>query len=474
MAIVPPACYSYRHHLLLAPQTPTVSNITRKRDSNLPRQRGLGQQYGPLGETGQQDYSAIILGQQPGISHREESWGKRLGKGSAKAAGNLVFPVQNFQSEKKNKGESNPIQIDWTQIKELIERGSSGVKSGQILDNTRSLPDKDLVLGELQKSVDNNHLYWTTVLEKRDSNLTRQRDLGQQYGPLGETGQQDYSAVILGQQPGISHREESWGKWLGKGSAKAAGNLVFPVQNFQSEKKGPRNAIVFATYHVFNNGIFLVADFYFGAWHSWALAASRELGEIDPPLEQRINGILANKDPGNDASKKVDALEERLEGAMNQIKATVEDRISSMEKQFSDLRDIVKKILDLQTKWRHRREKLVLSGVFVQIILSEKDNSLFWRGGEEEVAVDSNTSPQLITGKPKDARSFLSIPRGSRDCCNWLEFLIPAVNWEQKQQSTINFLHKEILQSVSGQQLQQFRESAGNCRSLYMRDLGEC
>ncbi|KAL0924365.1 hypothetical protein M5K25_005182 [Dendrobium thyrsiflorum] len=44
------------------------------------------------------------------------------------------------------------------------------------------------------------------------------------------------------------------------------------------------------------------------------------------------------------AAKKVDALEERLEGEMNQIKTMVEDRISSMEGQVADLWDIIKKM----------------------------------------------------------------------------------------------------------------------------------
>ncbi|KAL0911887.1 hypothetical protein M5K25_017820 [Dendrobium thyrsiflorum] len=50
------------------------------------------------------------------------------------------------------------------------------------------------------------------------------------------------------------------------------------------------------------------------------------------------------------AAKKVDALEERLEGEMNQIKETVEERISSMEGQVADLRDMMKKMLEFQTQ----------------------------------------------------------------------------------------------------------------------------
>ncbi|KAL0909035.1 hypothetical protein M5K25_023557 [Dendrobium thyrsiflorum] len=41
-------------------------------------------------------------------------------------------------------------------------------------------------------------------------------------------------------------------------------------------------------------------------------------------------------------AKKVDALEEILEGKLNQIMTTVEERISSMEGQVADLRDMMK------------------------------------------------------------------------------------------------------------------------------------
>ncbi|KAL0919998.1 hypothetical protein M5K25_009096 [Dendrobium thyrsiflorum] len=50
------------------------------------------------------------------------------------------------------------------------------------------------------------------------------------------------------------------------------------------------------------------------------------------------------------AAKKVDALEERLEGEMNQIKTTVEERISSMEGQVADLRDMIKKMLEVHNQ----------------------------------------------------------------------------------------------------------------------------
>ncbi|KAL0924780.1 hypothetical protein M5K25_005637 [Dendrobium thyrsiflorum] len=50
------------------------------------------------------------------------------------------------------------------------------------------------------------------------------------------------------------------------------------------------------------------------------------------------------------AAMKFDALEERLEGEMNQIKETVEERMSSVEGQVADLRDMMKKMLEFQTQ----------------------------------------------------------------------------------------------------------------------------
>ncbi|KAL0906081.1 hypothetical protein M5K25_024543 [Dendrobium thyrsiflorum] len=50
------------------------------------------------------------------------------------------------------------------------------------------------------------------------------------------------------------------------------------------------------------------------------------------------------------AAKKVNSLEERLEGEMNQIKETVEERMSSMEGQVADLRDMMKKMLEFQAQ----------------------------------------------------------------------------------------------------------------------------
>ncbi|XP_020679144.1 uncharacterized protein LOC110097223 [Dendrobium catenatum] len=57
------------------------------------------------------------------------------------------------------------------------------------------------------------------------------------------------------------------------------------------------------------------------------------------------------------AAKKVDAMEERLEGEVNQIKMTVKERISSMEGQVTDLRDMIKKMLEIQNQTAASVEK---------------------------------------------------------------------------------------------------------------------
>ncbi|KAL0912589.1 hypothetical protein M5K25_018571 [Dendrobium thyrsiflorum] len=60
---------------------------------------------------------------------------------------------------------------------------------------------------------------------------------------------------------------------------------------------------------------------------------------------QKAKGNMASV-----AAKKMDALEERLEREMSQMKATVDDRISSMEGKVSYFHEMVKKILDNQNQ----------------------------------------------------------------------------------------------------------------------------
>ncbi|KAL0913273.1 hypothetical protein M5K25_016720 [Dendrobium thyrsiflorum] len=91
------------------------------------------------------------------------------------------------------------------------------------------------------------------------------------------------------------------------------------------------------------------------------MAAHEQIGEaVDAKQARRPRAsleesITSEKYPSNFdflgmAAKKVDALEERLEGEMNQIKETVEERMSSMEGQVADLRDMMKKMLEFQTQ----------------------------------------------------------------------------------------------------------------------------
>ncbi|KAL0928755.1 hypothetical protein M5K25_000676 [Dendrobium thyrsiflorum] len=63
-----------------------------------------------------------------------------------------------------------------------------------------------------------------------------------------------------------------------------------------------------------------------------------------------LNSNSEFSNPGTMVAKKVNALEERLEGEMNQIKTTVEERMSSMEGQVADLRDMIKKMLEVHNQ----------------------------------------------------------------------------------------------------------------------------
>ncbi|KAL0923676.1 hypothetical protein M5K25_007742 [Dendrobium thyrsiflorum] len=78
--------------------------------------------------------------------------------------------------------------------------------------------------------------------------------------------------------------------------------------------------------------------------------SSSALIAIENPSYSAIRKSSSNFGFFGMAAKKVDALEERLEGEMNQIKETVEERMSSMEGQVADLRDMMKKMLEFQTQ----------------------------------------------------------------------------------------------------------------------------
>ncbi|KAL0918696.1 hypothetical protein M5K25_010719 [Dendrobium thyrsiflorum] len=86
-------------------------------------------------------------------------------------------------------------------------------------------------------------------------------------------------------------------------------------------------------------------------WVQFSLAAVFRTGEEEiAEFFLRSEKYPSNFDFLGMAAKKVDALEERLEGEMNQIKETVEERMSSMEGQVADLRDMMKKMLEFQTQ----------------------------------------------------------------------------------------------------------------------------
>ncbi|KAI0503976.1 hypothetical protein KFK09_014923 [Dendrobium nobile] len=62
------------------------------------------------------------------------------------------------------------------------------------------------------------------------------------------------------------------------------------------------------------------------------------------------------------ALKKVDILEEKLEGEVGQFKSEVEESISSMEGRFSNLEDMMKKILELHTQLATSKARAPMGG----------------------------------------------------------------------------------------------------------------
>ncbi|KAL0908652.1 hypothetical protein M5K25_023157 [Dendrobium thyrsiflorum] len=94
------------------------------------------------------------------------------------------------------------------------------------------------------------------------------------------------------------------------------------------------------------------------------------------------------------AAKKVDALEERLEGEMSQIKATMEDRISSVEDKVSDLHAMMKKLLENQIQTAGKTQFLIVVG-----------GTMKWKswrnkvGGMEEGMVMGGKTQGVLVGK---------------------------------------------------------------------------
>ncbi|KAL0926589.1 hypothetical protein M5K25_002828 [Dendrobium thyrsiflorum] len=80
-----------------------------------------------------------------------------------------------------------------------------------------------------------------------------------------------------------------------------------------------------------------------------AMEKAKELVSSSPVLFFRSDSYqnCSEHDSGLMAPKKVDALEEKLKGEVDQLKFEVEEQISTMEGRFSNLEDMMKKILEL-------------------------------------------------------------------------------------------------------------------------------
>ncbi|KAL0908175.1 hypothetical protein M5K25_022650 [Dendrobium thyrsiflorum] len=113
-----------------------------------------------------------------------------------------------------------------------------------------------------------------------------------------------------------------------------------------------REAEIFGAWKGCRGGVFLLT----GRARPFSITAMPDTAEIHVGKEEFAEFFLRSKKSSSNfgffgmAAKNVDALEERLEGEMNQIKETVEERMSSMEGQVADLRDMMKKMLEFQTQ----------------------------------------------------------------------------------------------------------------------------
>ncbi|KAL0920850.1 hypothetical protein M5K25_007865 [Dendrobium thyrsiflorum] len=72
--------------------------------------------------------------------------------------------------------------------------------------------------------------------------------------------------------------------------------------------------------------------------------------------------LISEYNSGPMSSKKVDALEEKLEGKVGQFKSEVEKMISSMEGRFSNLEDMMNKILELHTQPEISQARALVGG----------------------------------------------------------------------------------------------------------------
>ncbi|KAL0914831.1 hypothetical protein M5K25_015215 [Dendrobium thyrsiflorum] len=128
------------------------------------------------------------------------------------------------------------------------------------------------------------------------------------------------------------------------------------------------------------------------------------------------------------AAKKVDALEERLEGEMNQIKTTVEERISSMQGPAVDLRDMMKKLLEIYNQ---------TAASVAKVVEGKNTNSKIRREDDEVEIVDGERIKSYLEPFQREDRGvpcggcFVPLVAGSGFlwwlfCSSWLLVLIPS------------------------------------------------
>ncbi|KAL0907063.1 hypothetical protein M5K25_025603 [Dendrobium thyrsiflorum] len=80
------------------------------------------------------------------------------------------------------------------------------------------------------------------------------------------------------------------------------------------------------------------------------------------PLYQRPIKLVSEHDLGPMTTKKVDVLEERIEGEVSQLKAAFEVRISLMEDMFYNIEEMMKKVLDLHVQPTASKERTPIGG----------------------------------------------------------------------------------------------------------------
>ncbi|KAL0911038.1 hypothetical protein M5K25_019141 [Dendrobium thyrsiflorum] len=143
---------------------------------------------------------------------------------------------------------------------------------------------------------------------------------------------------------------------------------------------------------------------YLGPWREEE--SRRPVGDVG--AEERMGAGFLRENGVLMAAKKVNALEERLEGEMRQKKAMVEDRISVMEGQVSDLHKIVKKILENQNQMVASEARGVV-GRNTNSEIRRRENDL--KGGEEKVKMCMEVTAKVY--EPiEDRRSVLEQRRG--------------------------------------------------------------